>query len=252
MDNASSTDRAATLALADAELLAVRDAGTPDIEGRSKRIWMLPGSLCVVEMIPSLRSYTYGRDELVEDTGPLRLDFYQRAAAQLAKDGIRTGFVRRLAPTVYLSEFHEAPPFEVIVKNRAVGSTLVKYPGLFEANATLPRPVVKFDYRIDPEDQPIGEDYLRALGVPVEEFRRLALAVNDTLVTWLAPLEVWDFCLIFGLDPQGEPVLISEVSPDCMRLRHPDGSSLDKDLFRHGASAKELVTAWQRLLDEVA
>lgn len=251
MEHSSSADRAATLALSDGELLAVRGAGTPDIEGRSKRIWLLPGALCVVELIPSLRSFTYSREEIVEDTGPLRLDFYERAAVRLAGDGVRTGFVRRLAPAVYLSEFHEAPPFEVIVKNRAVGSTLVKYPGLFAANSELPRPVVKFDYRIDPEDQPIGEDYLRALDLPVEEFRRMALAVNDTLVSWLAPLEVWDFCLIMGLDPQGEPVLISEVSPDCMRLRHPDGSSLDKDLFRQGASPEELVTAWKRLLHEI-
>lgn len=177
--HASAADRATTLAMSDAELLAVRDAGTPDIEGRSKRIWLLSGGLCVVEMIPSLRSFTYSRDELVEETGPLRLEFYDRAAARLAKGGVRTGFVRRLAPTVYLSEFHEAPPFEVVVKNRAVGSTLVKYPGLFPANSELPKPVVKFDYRIDPEDQPIGEDYLRALDLPVEEFRRIALAVKD-------------------------------------------------------------------------
>lgn len=251
MEQSPSADQAATLALSDAELLAVRETRTPDIEGRSKRIWLLPGALCVVEMIPSLRSYTYSRDELVEDTAPLRLDFYELAAARLAKDGVRTGFVRRLAPTVYLSEFHEAPPFEVIVKNRAIGSTLVKYPGLFEPNSVLPAPVVKFDYRVDPEDQPIGEDYLRALNLPVEELRRLALAINETLISWLAPLEVWDFCLIFGLDPEGQPVLISEVSPDCMRLRHPDGSSLDKDLFRHGASPEELVAAWQRLLHEI-
>ncbi len=233
------------------ELESIREQRKPDIEGRSKRLWLLPDGLCMVEMIPSLRSFTYGRDELVEETGPLRLDFYERAAERMAGAGIRTGFVRRLAPTSYLAEYHPAPPFEVIVKNRAVGSTLVKYPGLFKEYEPLPRPVVKFDFRVDPEDQPIAEDYLRALDLPVEEFRRLALAVNASLVEWLDPIEVWDFCVIFGLDG-GKPVLISEVSPDCMRLRHPDGSSLDKDLFRRGASAEEIATAWRRLLDELS
>jgi phosphoribosylaminoimidazole-succinocarboxamide synthase len=223
----------------------------PDIEGRSKRIWLL-GDRCEVELIPSLRSYTYHRDEMMEDTGPLRLDFYERAAARLAIDGVRTAFLRRLGPTRYLAEYHAAPPFEVIVKNRAVGSTLVKYPGLFPPNEALPRPVVKFDYRVDPEDQPIGEDYLRVLGVPVEELRRLALIVNASLRAWLHPIEVWDFCLIFGIDATGAPVLISEVSPDCMRLRHPDGSALDKDLFRQGGTAQEITAAWRRLLDELA
>ncbi len=239
--------RSRTLVGDPASALAAR---APDIEGRSKRIWLLDDR-CVVELIPSLRSFTYDRDELVEDTGPLRLDFYERAAARLAKDGVRTAFIRRLAPTRYLAEYHAAPPFEVIVKNRAVGSTLVKYPGLFPPHEPLPRPVVKFDYRVDPEDQPIGEDYLRALGVPVKELRRLALKVNTSLCAWLHPIEVWDFCLIFGLDAGGAPVLISEVSPDCMRLRHPDGSSLDKDLFRHGGTPEEITAAWRRLLDEL-
>jgi phosphoribosylaminoimidazole-succinocarboxamide synthase len=241
---------ARTATHAGADLLALRDRRAPDIIGRSKRLWLLPDAgTCVVELIASLRSFTYDRDEVIEDTGPLRLEFYDAAAARLAKEGIRTSYVRRLAPTTYLAEYHEAPPFEVIVKNRAVGSTQIKYPGLFEDGARLPRPVVKFDYRTDPEDQPIGEDYLRVLGLPVDALREQALRVNIVLTEWLAPIEVWDFCLIFGLDG-GQPVLISEVSPDCMRLRHPDGSSLDKDLFRQGAGAAEIVRSWRRLLDE--
>lgn len=235
----------------DGELLSWREGRTPDIQGRSKRLWLLPDGRCLVDLIPSLRSFTHARDELVTDTGPLRLDFYERAASKLAARGIRTAFCRRVSATCYLAEYHPAPPFEVIVKNRAVGSTVRKYPGLFRENQPLPTPVVKFDYRVDPEDQPIGEDYLRALGLPVQELRRLALAVNDTLRDWLRPVELWDFCLIFGLTGDGEPVLISEVSQDCMRLRHPDGSSLDKDLFRSGASHAEITAAWRRLFDEL-
>ena len=115
----------------------------PDVEGRSKRIWLLDGDRCVVELIPSLRSFTFDRDEMMPDTGPLRLDFYERAAAMLDRDGIRTAFVRRLGPTRYLARYLAAPPFEVIVKNRAVGSTVMKYPGLFEPDQPLPRRVLQ-------------------------------------------------------------------------------------------------------------
>ncbi|GAA3229170.1 phosphoribosylaminoimidazolesuccinocarboxamide synthase [Nonomuraea helvata] len=236
---------------ADERILGIRHERAPDIEGRSKKLWLLDGGLCLVELVPTLRSFTYARDEVVTETGPLRLDFYERAAARLGRNGVRTAFVRRLAPTSYLAEYHPAPPFEVVVKNRAVGSTLRKYPGLFEAEQVLPAPVVKFDYRTDPEDQPIAESYLRALKLPVDELSRLALVVNDTLTAWLSPVELWDFCLIFGLTPEGEPVLISEVSQDCMRLRHPDGSALDKDLFRGGATHTEITTAWRKLFDEL-
>jgi phosphoribosylaminoimidazole-succinocarboxamide synthase len=223
----------------------------PDIEGRSKKLWLSGDGTCVVELVPSLRSFTYHRDELVEGTAALRLDFYERAAARLADAGIRTAFQTRLGPARYRATYRPAPPFEVIVKNRAVGSTTIKYPGLFPAGERLPRPVVKFDYRVDPEDQPIGEDYLRVLDVPVDAFRQTALAVNTTLRTWLAPLDLWDFCLILAVDSDRTPIVISEVSPDCMRLRHPDGSKLDKDLFRDGARPEEILTAWRRLLDEL-
>jgi phosphoribosylaminoimidazole-succinocarboxamide synthase len=241
-----------SMRLADDKMSEIVVSGPPDIEGRSKRLWFLPGGKCYVELIPSLRSFTYDRDELIEDTAPLRLDFYERASARLLAAGIPTAFIRRVGKTSYVAEYYPAPPFEVIVKNRAVGSTLRKYPGLFQDNEPLRRPVVKFDYRVDPEDQPIGDDYLRVLDLPVDEFRRVALQINDEIGAWLDPVSVWDFCVIFGLGRTGEVVVISEISPDCMRLRAPDGSELDKDLFRRGASAEEITSAWRRLLNELA
>ncbi|WP_242905043.1 phosphoribosylaminoimidazolesuccinocarboxamide synthase [Actinomadura terrae] len=223
----------------------------PDVTGHSKKIWKITDGDCYVQLVPSLSSFTFDRHELMGGTDALRLDFYERAAARLAGKGVQTAFLRRVDATSYLARYVTGPPFEVIVKNYAVGSTVRKYPGLFNENEPLPRPVVKFDYRIDPEDQPIGEDYLRALGLPVEGFRANALAVNRELRDWLAPLELWDFCLIFGLTEAGQPVITSEISPDCMRLRRSNGSSLDKDLFRQGASAEQIITEWRKLIDEL-
>jgi phosphoribosylaminoimidazole-succinocarboxamide synthase len=232
-------------------LAAIVDTREADITGRSKRLWKLPDGRCLVKLIPSLRSFTYDRDELVEETGPLRLDFYERAAAKLTEAGVSCAFRERIGPDMYVADYRPGPPFEVIVKNVATGSTTRKYPGLFPDGEPLPRPVVKFDYRVDPEDQPIGEDYLRALDVPVDAMRANALAVNDALRSWLDPLQLWDFCLIFGMDEAGELSVTSEVSQDCMRLRHPDGSALDKDLFRGGVSGTEIVERWKKAFDVI-
>jgi len=240
-----------TASLEDQQLERIPDSRPADIAGRSKELWLLPDGLCLVRLIPSLRSFTHDRDELVEDTGPLRLQFYERAAPRLAAAGVECAFHRRVGATMYVAEFCPAPPIEVVVKNVANGSTTRKYPGLFPDGEPLPRPVVKFDYRVDPEDQPIGEDYLRALDLPVDAMRDQAFTVNDVLRDWLAPLQLWDFCVIFGIRPSGELSLISEVSQDCMRIRHPDGAPLDKDLFRAGASGADIVTAWKRVFDVI-
>ncbi len=224
-------------------------ARPPDIAGRSKYLWRLPEDRCLIRLIPSLRSFSHARDEIVEETGPLRLDFYERAAVRLADAGVDCAFLERADPITYVAGFCPPPPFEVIVKNVANGSTTRKYPGLFDDGQPLPRPVVKFDYRVDPEDQPIGEDYLRVLDLPVDAMRETALVVNDVLCRWLAPFRIWDLCVIFGVRSDGGLCLISEVSQDCMRIRHADGSPLDKDLFRAGVDGSDLVAEWKRLVD---
>ncbi|MCX4634452.1 SAICAR synthetase [Streptomyces sp. RPA4-5] len=223
----------------------------PDIEGRSKKLWRNSDGTCDIELIASLHSYTYDRDGIIPETAKLRLDFYEAAAGRLAGIGVRTAFRERLGDISYRADYVPAPPYEVIVKNIATGSTVRKYPGLFAEGYRFSPPVVKFDYRTDPEDQPIGEDYLRAGGWDVEAFRQCALECNEGLRSWLAPLDLWDFCLIMGVGAEGVPVINSEISPDCMRLRDEAGRPLDKDLFRQGADPAAIIDAWTDLVHRV-
>lgn len=220
-------------------------------EGRSKRLYRLDDRHCLVELIPTLDSFTADRHEVVPGTAVLRLDFYEAAARRLAQAGVATAFVRREGPRTYVARWLPSPPFETIVKNYAVGSTLRKYPGLFPPMHHFNPPVVKFDYRTEPEDQPIADDYLRAWGLDPEALRAQARRVNAVLREWLAPLDLVDICFIFAPDPEEGLVLTSEVSPDCLRLRGPDGESYDKDLFRQGASPEEILARWRRLVEMV-
>nr|AUV64164.1 SAICAR synthetase [Streptomyces citricolor] len=225
---------------------------TPDIEGRSKRLWHLESGSCLIEMIPSLRSFTFDRDELMDGTAELRLDFFEYVSARLAERGVHTVFRERVGPVSYVADYRPAPPFEVIVKNRAIGSTLRKYPGLFTEGQVFDRPVVKFDYRVDPEDQPIGEDYLRLIGVDVEHYRQVALDCNTVLRELLDPLDLWDFCLVIAPDEKHGLVVNSEISPDCMRLKSADGLPYDKDMFRDGASREQILARWTELITMVS
>jgi phosphoribosylaminoimidazole-succinocarboxamide synthase len=224
---------------------AVRQA--PIAKGRSKEVFQFGPELCLVRLIPSLTSFTYARDELVPGTEKLRLDFYEMAAQRLEATGVPTVFRERVSDDMYVAQLCPSPPFEVIVKNVATGSTLRKYPGLFEEGHRFEQPIVKFDYRVDPEDQPIAEDYIRESGFDPAVLKQCILEVNRVLRDWLAPNDLWDFCVIFARDRDGTYLVQSEVSPDCMRLRSPDGDPLDKDLFRKGCSHEDILAVWSRL-----
>src|SRR5207245_541585 len=82
------------------------------------------------------------RAAMVDGTQCLRLDFYELCARRMAAAGVATTFIRRLGPDTYLAGYVETPPFEVIVKNAAQGSTSRKYPGLFPEGHRFEPPVV--------------------------------------------------------------------------------------------------------------
>ncbi|TGV01549.1 phosphoribosylaminoimidazolesuccinocarboxamide synthase [Flavivirga rizhaonensis] len=223
----------------------------PIVKGKSKYLYNYDNDHYIAQLIPSLSSFTYDRYEMVEKTQDLRLDFYEMAVALLNKHDVPTAFVKRLDTDKYLTRKCTSPPFEVIVKNYAVGSTQRKYPGLFPDNHKFSTPIVKFDYRIDPEDIPISADYLKVYGEDPDLLKKLALKTNDILCEWLSPNVLVDFCLIFGTNNDGEVCITSEISPDCMRLKSEDGSSLDKDLFRQGKSHEEIIDTWTQLIVDI-
>lgn len=230
------------------ELLLAIETRKPTYQGTSKTVYDLGDGTCFVRLVPSLTSYTYDRHELVPGTERIRLDFYELAASRLKRAGVPCVFERRLDESSYLARFCPTPPFEVIVKNYAVGSTLRKYPGLFPAESKFAHPIVKFDFRTSPEDQPIAEDYVREYGLDVAKLKTLALATNDVLQGWLQPRILLDFCIIAGLDERHDYCVTSEISPDCMRLRDANGSPLDKDLFRGGATHAQITRIWSELV----
>lgn len=232
-----------------AEAHANIEATEPVYRGRSKTVYLMPQGRCFVRMVPSLSSFTFSREASMPGTDKLRLDFYEKAAARLRDAGVSCAFQYRVDETSYVSLFCPSPPFEVIVKNVSAGSTLRKYPGLFPQGHRFSQPVVKFDYRTDPEDQPIADDYVRELGLDVQRLKDIALQTNQVLCDWLAPRHLWDFCLVIGRDEAGEYWINSEISPDCMRLKDVDGTSLDKDLFREGAGRAELLDVWTALVN---
>ncbi|MCL6450400.1 MAG: SDR family NAD(P)-dependent oxidoreductase [Acetobacteraceae bacterium] len=57
------------------------------VEGRSKRVYRLDAERCLVELLPTLSSFSSQRHEVVQGTAELRLDFFELAAERLEPEG---------------------------------------------------------------------------------------------------------------------------------------------------------------------
>jgi phosphoribosylaminoimidazole-succinocarboxamide synthase len=127
---------------------------------------------------------------------------------------------------------HSQGGIEVICRYKAYGSFIRRYGQYIEEGAPLPSLVeitIKDDERGDP---PISRDSLVALEILdedghdalVELTRRISEVVKNECAE--KGLELIDIKLEFGVDENGEFILIDEVSGDIMRVCNKDGKTL--------------------------
>ncbi len=83
----------------------------------------------------------------------------------------------------------------------------------------------------------------------LNEIISIALRVNEILSDYMVSrggLMLVDFKLEFGFDKSNNLVLADELSGDTMRVLI-NGRHLDKELFRKGASAMDLVKSYEEM-----
>lgn len=156
----------------------------------------------------------------------------------LEREGVRTQLIRRIDATHLLVRALEMIPIEVVVRNRAAGSLVRRYP--FKEGDTLHPPVCELYLKDDRRHDPmLNEDIAMALGLATKlelrEMRSIALHVNRVLSGYLGNLGIVlaDFKCEFGRY-QKELLLGDEISMDSMRLWDTSTrQSLDKDVYRY-------------------
>lgn len=95
-------------------------------------------------------------------------------------------------------------------------------------------------------DETLGEDFADDL-IDVREARRTALRTYTALQRFLAErlIVIYDMCLFITTDGR---TVYGEISQDCGRFRHLDHGSLDKDVWRTGGSAGDVLAKWKLLI----
>lgn len=209
-------------------------------EGKAKKIYRLPEEPgCVLmEFKDSLTAFNALKKGSFESKGPVNRDIASLIFSHLREAGIESHWVRDEGDRAMVAREVKIIPLEVVVRNILAGSTAKKM-GRAEGEK-LPRPLVEFYFKNDELQDPfVSDDQVLIFGITSEavlkELKSRALAVNEALRGLFASLEIdlVDFKIEFGQDPQGRVLLADEITPDCCRLwDRKTGEKMDKDRFR--------------------
>ena len=214
-------------------------------EGKAKKVFATDDpDLCVVSYKDDATAFNGKKKGTIVGKGVVNNRMSNFMFKMLEEKGIHTHYVEELNDRDTVVKKVEIVPLEVIVRNRAAGSFSKKY-GVPEGS-DLASPILEFDYKSDPLDDPLVNNYhILALGLATQEeidtIASMALKIDQLMIDFFKKcnVELVDFKLEFGRF-HGEIVLADEISPDTCRFWDLDThEKLDKDRFRRDMGGVE-------------
>lgn len=214
-------------------------------EGKAKKVFATDDpDLCVVSYKDDATAFNGKKKGTIVGKGVVNNRMSNFMFKMLEENGIHTHYVEELNDRDTVVKKVEIVPLEVIVRNRAAGSFSKKY-GVPEGS-DLASPILEFDYKSDPLDDPLVNNYhILALGLATQEeidtIASMALKIDQLMIDFFKKcnVELVDFKLEFGRF-HGEIVLADEISPDTCRFWDLDThEKLDKDRFRRDLGGVE-------------
>lgn len=214
-------------------------------EGKAKKVFATDDpNLCVVSYKDDATAFNGKKKGTIVGKGVVNNRMSNFMFKMLEENGIHTHYVEELNDRDTVVKKVEIVPLEVIVRNRAAGSFSKKY-GVPEGS-DLASPILEFDYKSDPLDDPLVNNYhILALGLATQEeidtIASMALKIDQLMIDFFKKcnVELVDFKLEFGRF-HGEIVLADEISPDTCRFWDLDThEKLDKDRFRRDMGGVE-------------
>ncbi len=214
-------------------------------EGKAKKVFATDDpDLCVVSYKDDATAFNGKKKGTIVGKGVVNNRMSNFMFKMLEENGIHTHYVEELNDRDTVVKKVEIVPLEVIVRNRAAGSFSKKY-GVPEGS-DLASPILEFDYKSDPLDDPLVNNYhILALGLATQEeidtIASMALKIDQLMIDFFEKcnVELVDFKLEFGRF-HGEIVLADEISPDTCRFWDLDThEKLDKDRFRRDMGGVE-------------
>ena len=191
----------------------------------------------IVEFRDDITAFDGGKKDQLKNKGSYNAEASAFIFEYLAKNGVKTHFIKMLDPRRMAVRELSMIPLEIIVRNVAAGSIVRNYP--FKEGTKLNPPVIVIDYKDDSRHDPmLNDDLIVALKLAsakeLAAMKKAALKINALLVKLMAAqgITLVDFKIEFGRG--GKTIYLGdEISMDSMRLwDKKTGESLDKDVYR--------------------
>lgn len=218
----------------------------PIYEGKANRLYEVEGhpEFLIIERKDDVTAGNGAKHGTIENKGFYNNKISNRLFAMLdneANPNFRTHFVQEISERETLIVKTEPIKLEVVMRNIATGSVCKRLP--FTDGEELKNPLFEIYYKNDDWDDPLVNEF-EAIELDVlrdvDEYGDIYLAaydINMALQRFFRKVGIIlvDFKIEFGRTPQGELLVIDEISPDTCRLWDMETrKKLDKDRFRQG------------------
>jgi phosphoribosylaminoimidazole-succinocarboxamide synthase len=224
-------------------------------KGKAKTIFRseIPGEL-VVSFRDDITAFNGEKKDQLSGKGAYNAVVSAFFFEYLLEKGIESHFIRMIDDVTMVVHELTMIPIEVIVRNKAAGSIVRRYP--FSEGKDLNPPVILMDYKDDDRHDPmLNDDLIIALDLLSQEelaaVKQTSLEINRHLKEYFATLgiDLVDFKIEFGR-VDDEIILGDEISMDSMRLWDREtGESLDKDVYRFDKG--NLLAAYARVAGKI-
>ena len=222
-------------------------------EGKAKILFATNDSgLLIQHFKDDATAFNAQKKAVISGKGKLNNLISEHIMLELAMNGIKTHFVKKLNDREQLVKKVKIIPLEIIIRNITAGS-LSKRLGVDEG-IVLESPIFEICYKNDALQDPLLNDdhaveVLRVINrKQLELLRNNAFKINKLLQNIFKNINInlVDFKIEFGIDDNGEIILADEISPDGCRLWDCNtAEKMDKDRFRRDLGG--LLEAYQEI-----
>ena len=222
-------------------------------EGKAKILFATNDSgLLIQHFKDDATAFNAQKQAVISGKGKLNNLISEHIMLELAKNGIKTHFLKKLNDREQLVKKVKIIPLEIIIRNITAGS-LSKRLGVDEG-IVLESPIFEICYKNDALQDPLLNDdhaveVLRVINrKQLELLRNNAFNINKLLQNIFKNINInlVDFKIEFGIDDDGEIILADEISTDGCRLWDCNtAEKMDKDRFRRDLGG--LLEAYQEI-----